>query len=124
MPTMISEISCLAPRTDAPLPETITKPAIGTDFIVASDDELERPYRVIIENDDLTPMEVVVMVLELIFELSSERAFEIMYEAHHKGRALVVILPYQEARDRVYAAHSVARELGYPLSFYLEPDLS
>ncbi len=35
-----------------------------------------------------------------------------------------MILPYQEARDRVYAAHSVARELGYPLSFYLEPDLS
>jgi ATP-dependent Clp protease adaptor protein ClpS len=121
---MSSERTCLTPRTDAPLPETITKPTTGTDFIVASNEELERPYRVIIENDDLTPMEVVVMVLELIFELSSARAFEIMYEAHHQGRALVVILPYQEARDRVYAAHSVARELGYPLSFYLEPDLA
>ncbi len=51
---MISEILLLAPRTDAPLPETITKPTIGTDFIVASDEDLERPYRVIIENDDLT----------------------------------------------------------------------
>jgi ATP-dependent Clp protease adaptor protein ClpS len=108
---------------EAPLPETTTKPTIDLEFVVASDAELERPYRVIIENDDITPMEFVVLVLEQIFELDISRALAVMLEAHHQGRALVGIFPYEDARDRVYAAHSTAREVGYPLSFYLEPDV-
>jgi ATP-dependent Clp protease adaptor protein ClpS len=109
-------------QVEAPLPETITKPAIDLEFVVVSDDELERPYRVIIENDDVTPMEFVELVLEQIFELDRTRATAVMLEAHYQNRALVGIYPYEDARDRVYAAHSIAREVGYPLSFYLEPD--
>lgn len=103
---------------DVAPPETTTT----TEYIIASEEDLERPYRVIIENDDVTPMEFVVLVLLSIFDLDMERAEAVMLEAHYKGQAYVVTLPFEDAQQRVYQAHSVARAAGYPLSFYLEPD--
>lgn len=103
-------------------PETTTTTIVDVEYRVISDEELERPYRVIIENDDVTPMEFVTLVLLTIFELSYERAVQVMLEAHYKGRAYVVTLPFEEAQQRVYTAQSIARDAGYPLSFYLEPD--
>lgn len=111
-----------APGTNPSIPETITRPQHDTEYVVVSDDELERPYRVIIENDDVTPMDFVVLVLTVIFEISAEQAVQVMLTAHHEGRAHVVTLPFAEAQRRVYAAVSSAREAGYPLSFYLEPE--
>lgn len=103
-------------------PETITRPTIDLELVVVGDEELEKPFRVIIQNDDVTPMEFVVAVLVTIFERSVDQAYEVMLDAHYNGRALVMVLPLKEAQDRVYAAQSVARDAGYPLSFYLEPD--
>jgi ATP-dependent Clp protease adaptor protein ClpS len=93
-----------------------------TTFVVVTDEELEKPYRVIIENDDVTPMDFVVMVLGVFFELDFDRAMDVMLTAHNEGRAHVATLPYEEAKERVYNAHSAAGEAGYPLRFYLEPD--
>lgn len=105
-------------HTDTALPETTT----GVEYVVISDEDLEKPYRVIIENDDVTPMEFVVLVLLTIFELPPDRAERVMLEAHYQGHAYVRSLPYDDAKERVYTAHSAARASGYPLSFYLEPD--
>jgi ATP-dependent Clp protease adaptor protein ClpS len=44
-----------------------------------------------------------------------------MLMAHHHGEAVVAVLPYQEASDKVYRAHDLADQNGYPLRFYLEP---
>lgn len=101
--------------------EVITKPAIGLELIVASDEELEKPYNVVIQNDDVTPMDFVVIVLMTIFELTLDRSQDVMLVAHNAGRALVTVLPLGDARERVYTAQSMARDAGYPLSFYLEP---
>ena len=101
-------------------PETQVIP--NTTYRVAEQEELERPYRVIIQNDDVTPMEFVVLVLRTFFGIAYNQSIQIMLTAHNEGRALVATLPYEEARDRVYDAHSAAREAGYPLTFYLEPD--
>lgn len=101
-------------------PDVRTTPQ--TVYSVITDDELEKPYRVIIENDDVTPMEFVVVILHHIFNLDTERAVSVMLQAHSEGRAHVTTLPFEEAQQRVYEAHSSAREAGYPLSFYLEPD--
>ncbi|HNP70711.1 MAG TPA: ATP-dependent Clp protease adaptor ClpS [Kouleothrix sp.] len=103
---------------DVAQPKTTT----GIELVLVSDEELESPYRVIIENDDITPMEFVILVLLTIFDLSIERAESVMLQAHHQGEAYVATLPYAEARERVYNAHSAARSAGYPLSFYLEPE--
>ncbi|NJN66393.1 MAG: ATP-dependent Clp protease adaptor ClpS [Chloroflexaceae bacterium] len=102
---------------DAP-PLTTT----DVEYLVVSDEELEKPYRIIIQNDDVTPMDFVVVVLRLFFDLDFDRAFQVMMKAHRHGRAHVTTLPYEEAKERVYAAHSAAREASYPLTFYLEPD--
>jgi|HigsolmetaAR206D_1030411.scaffolds.fasta_scaffold11987_1 ATP-dependent Clp protease adaptor protein ClpS len=106
--------------------ETIVLPKTTTttdlELVVVSDEELARPYRVMIENDDVTPMEFVVFVLLMIFELDAERAQEIMLTAHYEGEAYVVTLPYEEAKARVYRAHTLARQNNYPLSFYLEQE--
>ena len=103
-------------------PKTTTKTVTDVEYLVASDEELDRPYRVIIQNDDVTPMDFVVLVLLTIFQLPFNRAMRVMMEAHQKGRAYVMSLPFEEAQQRVYDAQSAAREAGYPLSFYLEPD--
>jgi len=95
---------------------------IDIEFVVMDDEELEKPFRVIIHNDDVTPFDFVIAVLLSIFELDARRAIEITYEAHINGLALVAVLPYKEANRRVYNAQSAAREFGYPLSFTLEPD--
>lgn len=94
----------------------------GLTFRVAERDDLEKPYRVIIENDDVTPMDFVVLVLRVFFGLGFDRSMAIMLTAHNEGRAHVVTLPFEEAQERVYNAHHAAREEGYPLTFYLEPD--
>jgi ATP-dependent Clp protease adaptor protein ClpS len=91
-------------------------------YIVVNREDLEKPYRVIIENDDVTPMDFVVMALRLFFGLSMTDALNVMLTAHNAGRALVATLPFEEAQERVYSAHTAAREAGYPLTFYLEPD--
>lgn len=91
-------------------------------YLVVTDEELEKPYRVIIRNDDVTPMDFVVVVLRFFFDLDFDRALNVMLEAHNTGHAVVTTLPYEEAKERVYKAHNAAREAGYPLTFYLEPD--
>jgi ATP-dependent Clp protease adaptor protein ClpS len=62
------------------------------------------------------------MVLRVFFGLSVNDALSVMLTAHNEGRALVATMPFEEAQERVYGAHSAAREDGYPLTFYLEPD--
>jgi ATP-dependent Clp protease adaptor protein ClpS len=101
-------------------PDVKTTPQVT--YKVATHEELEKPYRVIIQNDDVTPMDFVILVLQMIFGLDTNRAVAIMYEAHYNGRAHVVTLPFEEAQERIYDAHSLAREVDYPLTFYLEPD--
>ncbi len=109
-------------RAETNLPDTDTITIVTPQFVVMNDEELERRYRVIIENDDRTPMEFVVMILQGIFELGYTSAMQVMLEAHHFGRAVVTVLPLSEAQERVYQAHNLAREAGYPLTFYLEPE--
>lgn len=103
-------------------PESPVRTIPETTYRVVTEEELEKPYRVIIENDDVTPMDFVVMVLHSIFGLDVNRALQVMLQAHYEGHAHVTTLPFEEAQERVYTAHTIAGEAGYPLRFYLEPD--
>jgi ATP-dependent Clp protease adaptor protein ClpS len=78
--------------------------------------------RVIIHNDDITPMEFVVLVLRQIFGLSPGEAERVMLRAHYTGLAHVITLPMEEAKHRVGRAHAIARQASYPLSFTIEPE--
>jgi ATP-dependent Clp protease adaptor protein ClpS len=79
-------------------------------------------YRVIIHNDDVTPMDFVVYVLRSIFILAIVRAVQVMYAAHHHGSAYVQTLPKAEAQERVHRAHFAAKLQGFPLRFSLEEE--
>lgn len=84
--------------------------------------ELEPLYRVLIHNDDVTPMDFVVLVLENIFYLGIDTATDIMFKAHITGVAYVQTLPKSEAEKRVNKAHFAAGVDGYPLHFSIEPE--
>lgn len=84
--------------------------------------ELEPLYRVIIHNDDVTPMYFVTHILVTIFFLDYPEAVEIMLAAHNHGEAIVQILPKAEAERRINKAHFAAGLDGYPLHFSMEPE--
>ena len=95
-------------------------PAI--EIIEETNTELEPLYRVIIHNDDVTPMDFVVNVLTSIFMLNQPDSMEVMLSAHFNGEALVQILPKSEAEKRINKAHFAAGLEGYPLHFSIEPE--
>ena len=84
--------------------------------------ELEPLYRVIIHNDDVTPMDFVTHILVTIFLIGYPEAVEIMLGAHNQGMAVVQILPKAEAEKRINKAHFAAGLEGYPLHFSMEPE--
>ena len=84
--------------------------------------KLAPQYRVLIHNDDVTPMGFVVYVLMSVFGRNEADAFEIMLTAHNTQVALVAVLPLEEAEFRVDKAHSMARTQKYPLTFTYEPE--
>jgi ATP-dependent Clp protease adaptor protein ClpS len=90
--------------------------------IVVPETELEPLYRVIIHNDEVTPMDFVIHILERIFFVNGEQAILIMFTAHYTGLAYVQTLPKTEAESRVGKAHFAAGLEGYPLRFTLEPE--
>jgi len=92
------------------------------EIIEKTETELEPLYRVIIHNDDVTPMDFVVNVLTTIFFLSQPDALEVMLIAHYKGAAYVQTLPKTEAEKRINKAHFAAGLEGYPLHFSIEPE--
>ena len=95
-------------------------PEIGE---VPGEETTEGPlYRVIIHNDDVTPMDFVLLILQSIFKLTGVHALQVMYSAHYNGHAYVQTLPKSEGQKRVGLAHTSARLNRYPLLFTLEPE--
>lgn len=86
------------------------------------DEKLEPPCRVIIHNDDVTPFEFVIIILQRIFELNAMVAEKVAYTAHTNGTAYVTTLPCAEAHRRVGKAHFAASLEGFPLTFSVEPE--
>lgn len=91
-------------------------------IIEETETELKPPFRVIIHNDDVTPMDFVVYVLKTIFFLANDRAADVMLTAHIKGSAYVQTLSKLEAEKRINRAHFEVHNAGYPLRFSMEPE--
>ena len=79
-------------------------------------------YKVFVHNDDITPMDLVLRVLNGIFGLQRPHAVEVMLEAHNTGVAFVIALALEQAEFRVEQAHSLARGRGFPLTFTYEAE--
>lgn len=89
----------------------------GTGVIVQSKPKAKKPsmYKVIMLNDDYTPMEFVVHVLEAIFGHNRENATRIMLNVHKTGKGVCGIYTRDIAETKVIAVNSYARENKHPL---------
>lgn len=77
-------------------------------------------YQVVLNNDDYTPMDFVVQVLEGFFSMSHERAVQTMLEVHTRGRAVAGTYPAEIAETKAVQVNSHAREHQHPLLCTLE----
>jgi len=86
----------------------------------------ERPrlYRVLLLNDDYTPMDFVVYVLERYFRKSEHEAQMIMLAVHHKGQGVAGVYTRDVAETRVAQVMAHARQEGHPLRLVAEPEAS
>ena len=84
----------------------------------------ERPplYKVMLLNDDYTPMEFVVHVLERFFGLTHAQAFEIMLTVHKKGLAVVAVFSFEVAETKVAQVMDFARRHQHPLQCTMEKE--
>jgi len=80
--------------------------------------ELKEPpkYKVLVLNDDVTPMEFVVAMLVTIFNLAQEHALNLTLEIHNNGSAVAGIYSHEVAEQKVSDAIKMARGNGYPLN--------
>lgn len=83
---------------------------------------LKRPplYRVILLNDDYTPMEFVVRVLEKVFGLDRNTATRIMLEVHTKGKGICGVYTYEIAETKVAQVTGLAQQHQHPLLCTME----
>ena len=102
--------------------KTQTAPEIEITEDQQQETAYEPMFRIIIHNDDVTPMDFVVHVLRNIFVLLLPDAVNVMYTAHYRGEAVVQILPRSKAEKRINKAHFAAGLEGYPLHFSMEPE--
>jgi len=78
-------------------------------------------YQVVMLNDDYTPMEFVVYVLQDLFKKDRETATQIMLKIHLEGKGICGVFTKDVAASKVEQVHLVAREQGHPLQCVAEP---
>ncbi len=78
-------------------------------------------YRVILLNDDYTPMEFVVNVLQRIFDKSADEAERLMLRVHYEGSAVCGIYTRDIAASKVEIVRQVAQARQHPLQCVMEP---
>lgn len=87
--------------------------------------ELQRPkrYQVVLVNDDYTPMEFVIEVLEQFFSLTGEQATRLMLQVHHLGKAGIGSYSRDVAETKAAMVVDYARQHEHPLLCLVEPML-
>jgi ATP-dependent Clp protease adaptor protein ClpS len=82
----------------------------------------QRPplYKVLLLNDDYTPMEFVVHVLERFFGINHQQAIDIMLTVHKKGLAVVGVFSFEIAETKVTQVMDYARRNQHPLQCTME----
>ena len=79
-------------------------------------------FKVILYNDDYTPMEFVVVLLEQVFSKSPAAATELMLQIHRKGMGVAGVYVQEVAETKVANVHQLAEQRGYPLRAGMEKE--
>ena len=101
-------------RSDVPKGDVVTKTRAKT----------QRPslYKVLLLNDDYTPMEFVVHVLEVFFSKTREDAYRIMLHVHQKGVGVCGVYTFEVAETKVTQVMDFAKQHGHPLQCTMEKE--
>ena len=84
--------------------------------------KLKRPplYRVVLINDDYTPMEFVVDILESVFGMERTRATQVMLEVHTKGKGICGVFNFEIAETKVAQVMGISQQHQHPLLCTME----
>lgn len=86
--------------------------------------KLARPrmHRVMLLNDDYTPREFVITVLQSVFRMSPAQANGVMLTAHQRGACVVAVYSREVAETKATQATELGQREGYPLTFTTQPE--
>ena len=77
-------------------------------------------YRVLLVNDDFTPMDFVTHVLQKFFQKTTDEATQIMLEVHHKGAGVCGVFTHEVAETKVHIVNTYAKQHRFPLKCTME----
>lgn len=113
------------PPVKPPHPTTpLQTPDGGGDVVLERVPQKVRPphmYQVVMLNDDYTPMEFVVVVLQEFFAKDRDTAMQIMLSIHHEGRGICGVYTQDVAATKVAQVMQAAHQAGHPLQCISEP---
>ena len=101
------------------------KPEISENFDLAVEEarpRIKQPplYRVVLINDDFTPMDFVVEILESVFGMERTRATQVMLEVHTKGKGICGVYNFEIAETKVAQVMGIAKQQQHPLLCTME----
>jgi len=96
----------------------------GTDIVTKTRTKTKKPslYKVLLLNDDYTPMEFVVYILERFFNKGGEEATRIMLHVHQKGVGICGVYTYEVAETKVTQVMNFSRQHDHPLQCTMEKE--
>jgi ATP-dependent Clp protease adaptor protein ClpS len=96
----------------------------NTGTVIEEKIEIKKPsfYQVLIMNDDYTPMEFVILVLEKFFKKSRAEATQIMLHVHQKGMGVCGLYPYEIAETKIVQVMDFAKKNQHPLQCTMEKE--
>ncbi|MDB9971972.1 ATP-dependent Clp protease adapter ClpS [Alphaproteobacteria bacterium] len=96
----------------------------NTGTVIEEKIEIKKPsfYQVLIMNDDYTPMEFVILVLERFFKKSRAEATQIMLHVHQKGMGVCGLYPYDIAETKIVQVMDYAKKNQHPLQCTMEKE--
>ena len=91
--------------------------------VMVAPPQLKRPpqYAVVLMNDDYTPMDFVIEILQQYFNLDLDRATQVMLTVHYEGKGIAGIYPRDIAETKSNQVNNYARSQGHPLLCQIEP---
>jgi len=98
----------------------VDDPGLGVATRTRTRTKTPSPYKVLMLNDDYTPMEFVVQVLQMFFKMGIEDATRVMLAVHQRGVGVCGVFSYEVAETKVAQVHEESREHGFPLRASME----
>ena len=93
------------------------KNELGAELLEQAETQLSEPkmYKVMLLNDDYTPMDFVIEVLQKFFDMDEQKATQIMLHVHTRGQGLCGIFTHEVAETKTAQVNEYAREYEHPL---------